>query len=123
MSALGSAAELPDAAAVKLPMGATPADLAAEILGLLGGPRRRKGLGEAARAYAATRSFEAVAEELYRHFGFRPAGVRRNYYVETNEDALVMWADDVDSKEYRHRLDGLAAGVPGTTVVEEVRPW
>src|SRR5437016_4685615 len=51
------------------------------------------------------------AQELYRHFGFRPAGVRRNYYVETNEDALVMWADDVDSKEYRRRLDGLATGV------------
>lgn len=65
VSTLGSAAELPDDAAVKVPPGATPASLAAEILSLLGDPGRRKSLGEAARAYAATLSFEAVAGELY----------------------------------------------------------
>jgi glycosyltransferase involved in cell wall biosynthesis len=65
VSALGSAAELPNDAAVKLPTGATPEDLAAEILALLSDPGRRKGLSEGARAYAATLSFESVAEELY----------------------------------------------------------
>jgi len=84
--------------------------------------------GEAIRRGATSLTLEVrmsnkAAQELYRHFGFRPAGVRRNYYVETNEDALVMWADDVDSKDYRRRLDEVAAGVPGTTVVEDVRPW
>jgi glycosyltransferase involved in cell wall biosynthesis len=64
VTALGSAAELPDDAAVKLPPGATPEALAAEILGLLSDPGRRKGLSEGARAYAATVSFESVAEEL-----------------------------------------------------------
>lgn len=63
------------------------------------------------------------AQELYRQFGFEPAGVRKNYYVETNEDALVMWAHDISSPEYLHRLQELEAGVPGATVVEEVRPW
>ncbi|TMK52843.1 MAG: glycosyltransferase [Actinobacteria bacterium] len=65
LSALGSAAELPDDAAIKLPTGATPTDLAAEILALLDDAARRKALSEGARAYAATLSFEAVAEELY----------------------------------------------------------
>ena len=63
------------------------------------------------------------AQALYRRFGFAPAGVRRKYYIETNEDALVMWADDVDSKEYRRRLDDIEAAIPGTTMVEELRPW
>ena len=62
------------------------------------------------------------AQELYRKFGFRPAGIRKNYYVETNEDALVMWADDIDSDEYTERLHRLETGVPGRTVIEEVRP-
>ena len=57
---------------------------------------------------------------MYRRFGFRPAGIRKNYYVETNEDALVMWADDIDTPEYATRLDELEAGVPGVTVVEQV---
>ncbi|MBI4510743.1 MAG: ribosomal protein S18-alanine N-acetyltransferase [Deltaproteobacteria bacterium] len=30
------------------------------------------------------------AIKLYRSFGFRPVGIRPNYYVEENEDAVVM---------------------------------
>jgi ribosomal-protein-alanine N-acetyltransferase len=62
------------------------------------------------------------AQALYRKFGFHPAGVRKNYYVETNEDALVMWADDIDSDDYAARLARIEAGIPGTTVIEEVYP-
>ena len=64
-----------------------------------------------------------AAQELYRKFGFRPCGIRKNYYVETNEDALVMWADDVDSDEYAERLDRIEASIPGRTIVEEPRAW
>jgi ribosomal-protein-alanine N-acetyltransferase len=60
-----------------------------------------------------------AAQEMYRRFGFRPAGIRKNYYVETNEDALVMWAHDVDTPEYARRLDEIEAGIPGHTVVTE----
>ena len=63
------------------------------------------------------------AQELYRKFGVRPCGIRKNYYVETNEDALVMWADDVDSEEYAARLDAIEESIPGTTIVDEARPW
>ena len=62
------------------------------------------------------------AQELYRAFGFRPAGVRKNYYAETNEDALVMWAEDVDTTDYRLRLAGIEAQVPGETFVDDGRP-
>jgi [ribosomal protein S18]-alanine N-acetyltransferase len=44
------------------------------------------------------------AQALYRRFGFAPAGVRRNYYAETGEDAIVMWAHDVASEAYSRRL-------------------
>ena len=60
------------------------------------------------------------AQELYRRFGFRPCGIRKNYYVETNEDALVMWADDIDTPEYLSRLEGLGNAVPGITVIEQL---
>lgn len=30
---------------------------------------------------------------LYYRYGFRPVGVRKNYYEKSNEDALVLWAD------------------------------
>jgi ribosomal-protein-alanine N-acetyltransferase len=33
------------------------------------------------------------AIDLYYRYGFRPVGVRKNYYEKTNEDALILWAD------------------------------
>jgi len=45
------------------------------------------------------------AQELYRTFGFVPAGIRKNYYAEVNEDGLVMWAHGVDSDDYTIRLE------------------
>ncbi len=47
----------------------------------------------------------ASAQGLYERFGFRPVGRRKNYYPD--EDALVMWATDIDTDEYRALLDGI----------------
>ncbi|HEX5366373.1 MAG TPA: ribosomal protein S18-alanine N-acetyltransferase [Acidimicrobiales bacterium] len=58
------------------------------------------------------------AQALYRRFGFAPAGVRKGYYPETGEDALVMWADDIDTPRYADRLAAIEARIPGRTVVE-----
>jgi ribosomal-protein-alanine N-acetyltransferase len=33
------------------------------------------------------------AIDLYYRYGFRPVGVRKNYYEKINEDALILWAD------------------------------
>lgn len=46
------------------------------------------------------------AQELYRNFGFVPAGVRKNYY-ENIEDAIVMWCHDIQDDSYHQRLDRL----------------
>lgn len=45
------------------------------------------------------------AQRLYAWFGFRPVGVRKNYYAETGEDALVMWIDDVRGEEITRRME------------------
>jgi ribosomal-protein-alanine N-acetyltransferase len=47
------------------------------------------------------------AQTLYRRFGFAPVGVRKGYYPITGEDALVMWAYDIDTPEYSQRLEAL----------------
>ena len=68
------------------------------------------------------RTSNHAAQALYRSFGFAPAGIRKGYYVETKEDAIVMWANDVDAEAYADRLADLAARVPGRTIVEELPP-
>ena len=47
------------------------------------------------------------AQTLYRRFGFAPVGVRKGYYPITGEDALVMWAYDIDTSAYAQRLEEL----------------
>jgi ribosomal-protein-alanine N-acetyltransferase len=53
------------------------------------------------------------AQRMYGRFGFRPVGVRKGYYQETGEDALVMWADDVNTAQYRRLLEQNVIDVPG----------
>ena len=72
--------------------------------------RAAPGLG-ARHLTLEVRAGNAPAQVLYRRFGFAPAGVRRNYYVETGEDAIVMWVHDIDTEEYAQRLALIEARV------------
>lgn len=49
------------------------------------------------------------AQELYRRFGFVPAGIRQRYY-ENTDDAIVMWCNEIDTDAYRDRLRELCPG-------------
>ena len=63
------------------------------------------------------------AQEMYRRFGFAPVGVRKNYYQETNEDALVMWVHDIDAPEYARLLAWpRARACPATPMYEPPMP-
>ncbi len=50
-----------------------------------------------------------AAQALYRRFGMAPVGVRKGYYVD--EDALIMWAHDIDSEAYSARLEDIRRGL------------
>jgi [ribosomal protein S18]-alanine N-acetyltransferase len=68
----------------------------------------REGIRMGARAVSLeVRVSNSGAQRLYAQFGFRPVGIRKGYYQETNEDALVMWAENVRAQEYRAQLDRL----------------
>ena len=72
-----------------------------------------------AHLYASTlevRASNVEAQGLYRRFGLLPAGLRKNYYADLNEDAIVMWAHDVDTPAYASRLTRIEADLPGSTV-------
>lgn len=57
---------------------------------------------------------------LYRAFGLAPAGIRKNYYADLGEDALIMWAHDIASPEHLARLDRIEASLPDPTRIEGV---
>lgn len=48
-------------------------------------------LGDDARVTLEVRPSNAAAIALYETFGFLAAGLRRRYYQDNGEDALIMW--------------------------------
>lgn len=60
-------------------------------------------VGEGARHMTLeVRSQNVAARALYSNLGFAPVGVRPNYY--NDDDALILWAHDVDQPEFAEGL-------------------
>jgi [ribosomal protein S18]-alanine N-acetyltransferase len=78
---------------------------------------------DAARAMGATAVSLEVrvtnwrAQRVYARFGFHPVGIRRNYYAELHEDALIMWTDDIRERAFRQRVISIVQRLP-----EGIRP-
>jgi ribosomal-protein-alanine N-acetyltransferase len=51
------------------------------------------------------RATNSVAQNLYRKYTFKEMGVRRRYYSDNGEDALVMWTDALDSESFQAAFD------------------
>jgi ribosomal-protein-alanine N-acetyltransferase len=84
----------------------------------------REAIGRGATALTLeVRLSHRGAQQLYQRFGFVSVGVRKGYYADTGEDALIMWAHDADQPEYSALLERLEQGVPGTTVFERPKSW
>ncbi len=46
-----------------------------------------------------------LAQNLYKKYGFKESGVRRRYYSDNNEDALIMWSDPLESPGFLKMVD------------------
>lgn len=45
------------------------------------------------------------AIHLYEKFGFKSLGLRKKYYQDNNEDALIMWSENIFDKKYKELYD------------------
>ena len=48
-----------------------------------------------------------IAQRLYDKYGFNEVGIRKNYYADNREDAVIMTTDLIHTREYRHKFTGL----------------
>jgi ribosomal-protein-alanine N-acetyltransferase len=56
--------------------------------------------GDARRGYTLeVRVSNRAAIALYEGFGFEASGLRRGYYTDNREDALIMWKDPIRTRE------------------------
>ncbi len=59
------------------------------------------------------RASNLPAQRLYEKYGFRRAGVRRRYYSDNNEDALIMWTERIKDRSVKDRLSALREQLDG----------
>ena len=45
------------------------------------------------------------AIKLYEKYGFKSLGKRKGYYQDNNEDALIMWTENIFSDEYKQLFE------------------
>ena len=55
------------------------------------------------------RASNLPAQRLYEKYGFRPAGIRRRYYSDNNEDAIIMWTERLRDRSVRDRIAKLSS--------------
>jgi ribosomal-protein-alanine N-acetyltransferase len=84
--------------------------------------RRREGIASAllgsliaridrdSRLTLEVRPSNVGAIRLYERFGFRSAGVRRRYYQDNGEDALIMWRTPATLRGTLEDVPGVRAG-------------
>ena len=53
------------------------------------------------------RASNLPAQRLYEKYGFRAAGIRRRYYSDNNEDAIIMWTERLRDHAVRERIAAL----------------
>lgn len=58
----------------------------------------------AARATLEVRERNAAAHGLYLKYGFEEVAVRKNYYSDNNENAIIMWANNLREPQYGQML-------------------
>lgn len=82
---------------------------------------RRKGVGELLLLAAFDLSREkgvpaltlecrvsnTAAQALYEKYGFQRLGIRKRYYTDNNEDALIMTTPSIDEPDYAARIEEL----------------
>ena len=80
------------------------------------GLARREGMGAAT---LEVRVSNAAARALYREFGFHEVGVRKRYYSDNKEDAIIMTTEEFETEAFEQRLrvlgERLETAVPGSS--------
>ena len=51
------------------------------------------------------RESNVPAIELYKKYGFSSLGTRKGYYQDNNENALIMWTENIFYEKFKTRFE------------------
>lgn len=47
------------------------------------------------------------AINLYTKYGFKQLGIRKKYYQDTNEDALILWSENIQTDNFKSKVNDI----------------
>jgi ribosomal-protein-alanine N-acetyltransferase len=59
------------------------------------------------------RASNTVAQNLYSKYGFEKAGIRKGYYLDNREDAILMSTENINSAAFRGHIQRLRESLAG----------
>lgn len=65
----------------------------------------------ATRATLEVRESNTAAKNLYAKYGFVSVGQRKGYYSDNNENADILWINDMTTNDWRRRFDANRAAL------------
>lgn len=75
---------------------------------------------KASMATLEVRVSNIQAQKLYEKFGFEKTGMRKAYYSDNKEDALIMTTPGINSPQYRQKLEQLKRALSQKWQLQEV---
>jgi ribosomal-protein-alanine N-acetyltransferase len=73
-----------------------------------------KGIAQQAeRATLEVRERNTVAHNLYLKYNFEDVAIRKRYYSDNNENAVIMWANNLQTPEYQTMLQDFKLRLSG----------
>jgi [ribosomal protein S18]-alanine N-acetyltransferase len=60
------------------------------------------------------------AQNLYYKYGFKSLGLRRRYYQDNNEDALIMWTENINDTKFKDKFQKLVKELDEKKIVSLV---
>lgn len=65
----------------------------------------------AKRATLEVRQSNIPAQKLYEKYDFKPVAIRRGYYTNNDENAIIMWANEIAKESYIHKVNSFKSDI------------
>jgi len=61
------------------------------------------------------RASNIAAQNMYYKYNFKSLGLRKKYYQDNDEDALIMWTENIWNKNFKKHFESMKNGTNTTT--------
>lgn len=69
------------------------------------------------------RTSNLAAIKLYKKYNFKELGIRKKYYQDNNEDAIILWTENINIPEYNDLIEGIKSNILKSDIHTDKLPY